>query len=1195
MTNRGGQANEAGSTYRGGVATFVAVFGLIGRPVVALEYHDGQHPVRIEFESTDPVDDLTLTAADGNKAYFQCKRRCGRDQALRDSLRQVIEHCELNGYDDRLVIASAEFVGDVRALPTALRKRRTGGTLSALEKKALTAVREQLQTFTDIDIDIDSVLDVLHAWQVDASDPMSSDYEAVAGWVSTILHKNIQVEAAIGVIKAYLHNLAGTAAASTIADLWKQLSSSGIRMKEDLTGTPVQRLSAKHQLVKAYELRVAEHRDIILPPVACAVPTLQISDLMAQIKGTVDSDPADADDSTQTRPLLDITRRLKRYVLHGGPGAGKSTAVQQLAAAFASDSDAPIPITVRLRKLATRVEHESDVTLGLLLSCADHLTEDPDLLLVLEEVARSGGLLIILDGVDECRTAMRHVLTGLTRLLNGLLLDNGIIVTTRPSVLEQVKHLGLVPVALEAPTSPKSIPNALIHALAARRPQEERETWQAAKIQTLEPVLAGSEQLSQVPLLAMTIAILIATEESSQTVSPASILERAVKRGIEEWERQRASGSLIDYDNDVLTPAKLLDAYISIGYCIARSGPVALDDVITSVSEVYESNWKLSPPEAKEMAKHATIFWDERMSIFVVNESNVIEPRARQFAEHADALWVTAAPNQAKKQWITDALEDESMIDSAMLAMGKDDNLASLFLSATTNPHRALKWVSNFGRGNSLPNSTVQACLARLSEAAMAVSREQELEGVNWEQLAHTKTQELRDGPLWPFLLAAARLRCPPELRETRDSIVARAEYDDERAIAVAFVAITDATVDARALSGVELEQLKEALQLPIPESPKPRVEEGRRPVFHLISGEPLLTGRVELVGCAVRFVDQFTPQIAQLAEQYAARASILSGLHDRILQGLEKAGFPVTRKSTFPSLPTHLFKAPDGRRWTAHEMDVLGHVATDGATLSPPELWWGTELLDLIDLMKLGSESFSSMHIAVGNKRGDDLTALAALYCLAADIRKSKVRGIIDHIRDTSGDEGLNYFMGLGYISRPTQYQPALESSRIDLDMEHSRIVQTLCSPVDFIARSACHLIWNHRSDSLSEELLAKVENGDAQNLLWVCAAATQLASDTSGVLDQLLSLDIPEVTQAAALIAKNVDPDATTPATQQLQIDDDLTIRIAAGAPADRDADAEYWRCTRCWQPNDVGDEDCRHCDTGTRPTRKTKVPPT
>lgn len=1192
MTNRGGQANEAGSTYRAGVATFVAVFGLIGRPVGALEYHDGQHPVRIEFESTDPVDDLTLTTADGNKAYFQCKRRCGRDQALRDSLRQVIEHCELNGYDDRLVIASAEFVGDVRALPTALRKRRTGGTPSAGEKKALKAVQEQLQTLTDTHIE--SVLDALHAWQVDASDPMSRDYEVVAGWVSTILSKNIQVEAAIGVIKAYLHNLAGTAAVSTIADLWKQLSSSGIRMQEDLTGTPVQRLAAKHQLVKGYELRVAEHCDTILPPVACAIPTLQISGFMAQIKGTVDSDPTDANDSTQTRPLLDITRRLKRYVLHGGPGAGKSTAVQQLAAAFASDPDAPIPITVRLRKLATRVEHESDVTLGLLLSCADHLTEDPDLLMVVEEVARNGGLLIILDGVDECRTATRHVLTGLTRLLNGLLRDNGIIVTTRPSVLEQVKHLGLVPVALEAPASPEIIPKALIHALSARRPEEERKTWQAAKIQTLEPVLAGSEQLSQVPLLAMTIAILIATEESSQTVAPASILEKAVKRGIEEWERQRVNGSLIDYDNDVLTPAKLLDAYICIGYCIARSGPVALDNVIASVSEVYESKWKLSPPEAKEMAKHAVIFWDERMSIFVVNESNVIEPRARQFAELADALWVTAAGNHSKRQWITNALEDESMIDSAMLAIGKDDNLASLFLSTTTNQPRALEWVSTFGRGNSLPKSTVRECLVRLSEAAVAVSREQELAGVNWEQLAHAKKQELRDGPRWPFLLTAARLRCPPELRETRDSIVARAENEDERAIAVAFAAITDATVDDRALSGVELERLEEALQLPIPESPKPRVEEGRRPVFHLISGEPLLTGRVELVGCAVRFVDQFTPQIAQLAEQYAARASILSGLHDRILQVLEKAGFPVTRSTVFPSLPKNMFKAPDGRRWTAHEMDVLGHVATDGATLSSPELWWATELLDLIDLMKLGSESFSSMDIEVGNKRGDDLTALAVLFCLAADIRKSNVRGIIDHIRDTSGDEGLNYFMGLGYVSRPTQYQPALKSTRIDLDLEHSRIVRTLCSPVDFIARSACRLIWDRRSDSLSEELLEKVENGDAHHLLWVCAAATQLASDTSGVLDQLLSLDIPEVTHAAALIAKNADPDVTFPATRQLQIDDDLTIRVAAGAPADRDADAKYWRCKHCWQPNDVGDEDCRHCDTGTRPTRKTEAPP-
>lgn len=1186
MENRGGQANEAGSTYRGGVATVVAVLGLIGRPVLALEYGAGQEPTKIEFESIDPVDDLVVTNRDGSRAYFQCKRTCGRNKHLRDSLKQVANHCRVNGYDDQLVIAAAEFVGEVRELNTALRKRRTGGTLSADESGALQAIREELQEFDGIEREL--LLDTLHAWRIDCTDVTSPGYESTTAWISTILKANTQVESAIGILKTFTHHLAGTASACTIPDLWRQLSNGGIDIISDTSGAPAQRFTAQRQLIDDYREAVSAVRDTIQPPIGCELPTLRIEGLMRQIKGTMDA--PESDQRSRSYPLMDVTRRLKRYVLYGGPGAGKSTAIDQLAASLASDRNAPVPVVIRLRKLAKKVEHESDVNLRLVLSCADHLANDEDLISIIEEHASDGALFVVLDGVDECRTATRHVLAGLKKLLDGHLRGNGVVVTTRPSILVQVKHLGLPSVELAPPESPQTIPIALIHALSAQDPVNCRERWQAAKIRALENVLTDSEQISKVPLLAMTIASLIAAEHVSVASSPASILEDAVRLGIETWERQRSAGILIDYDNGLLTPRMLLDAFTVIGHSLARSGPVSVQNAIESVGRMYVEFWELGAREADEIATHAVEFWDERMSVFVISESNLIEPRSRQFAELADALWVTKASADAKKGWVAHALADESMVDTALLAIGKDQELAELFLNDGTRPERALDWVSTFGTKNDLPTSTVQRCLAKLCDAATAETRERDHIGVDWELIDSNAARQLRDGPRWPFVLSAARLRCPLELRTRRDAVTAQAERADERAVATSFAVITDARVDGRTLTDRELDKLRSAFELEFPAYPKPIIDKGRRGhVFKIRSGEPLLSGRIELTVDAIHFVNQFTPDMAKHAEECASRASMSSRLRQRILSSLESAGFSIARETPLRSLPKHILEAPDGRRWSAHEMESLGRVATTGSALSTSEKWWSTDVLDLVDVLELGSESASRMGVQAHNEIGKDLTELAVLYCEAADINPANVATIVNHARDTSGDTGLEDLMRLGFIKRLPPHQAPLASGKIDLQAAHEKMVHLLCSPADFIARSACELVWDEKSDALSDDLLEHIENDRAPCHFWVCAAASQLSSDPAAIFDKFLSMDRPEVTHTTAILVELADKSGELAATRRLRNHCDLTIRIAAGGSAESDSGATHWRCTDCWHTNDLEEEDCVHCDTGTRPERK------
>jgi len=66
--------------------------------------------------------------------------------------------------------------------------------------------------------------------------------------------------------------------------------------------------------------------------------------------------------------LLHLARRWPRMLLTGLPGTGKSTALQQLAARWAADPGAPVPVLVQLRDLTRRDPlRGSDVTLAVLV------------------------------------------------------------------------------------------------------------------------------------------------------------------------------------------------------------------------------------------------------------------------------------------------------------------------------------------------------------------------------------------------------------------------------------------------------------------------------------------------------------------------------------------------------------------------------------------------------------------------------------------------------------------------------------------------------------------------------------------------------------------------------------------------------------------------------------------------------------
>jgi hypothetical protein len=104
MHSRSGQANEAGSVHRRGVAAYLVAHGLAGRPVAGADPEaGGPTPVAVEFETAHATDDLLCTLSDGTRLFISAKRTCGDDSQLRDTLAQWVQLVDDLRPGDRLV------------------------------------------------------------------------------------------------------------------------------------------------------------------------------------------------------------------------------------------------------------------------------------------------------------------------------------------------------------------------------------------------------------------------------------------------------------------------------------------------------------------------------------------------------------------------------------------------------------------------------------------------------------------------------------------------------------------------------------------------------------------------------------------------------------------------------------------------------------------------------------------------------------------------------------------------------------------------------------------------------------------------------------------------------------------------------------------------------------------------------------
>ena len=77
-----------------------------------------------------------------------------------------------------------------------------------------------------------------------------------------------------------------------------------------------------------------------------------------------------------------------------------------------------------------------------------------------------------------------------------------------------------------------------------------------------------------------------------------------------------------------------------------------------------------------------------------------------------------------------------------------------------------------------------------------------------------------RDDSSWSWTVALCQVRMPEDLRHRRDDVIASCGWPDERVLARAIAAVSDAATDGHGWSSDTTRAVKEALLLDIPELP---------------------------------------------------------------------------------------------------------------------------------------------------------------------------------------------------------------------------------------------------------------------------------------------------------------------------------------------------------------------------------------
>lgn len=1147
----GGAANELGSLHRSGVAAFVAVHGMLGK---AIEGRTGAIPTRIYLEASEAVDDIVVQMVDGSKWYLQCKRSVGVDSALRATLAQWCRQSYLPG--DRLGLVAGEFRGDLRRAQEVLDQLNDehAAPLNKGQLKILASLERELGTAgcSDPGAVIRDALFLRFATEsaVDAQQQVAC---ALLGSIVA----TPQADAAFRALRSWMQESAANRRWNDMADWLSALDDAGIEVSADVSGVPAAVTEAKRQAIRAHREAASLTRDVLsLSTLSPGLGDVHVNDLLGEWKVRWSAGQRSAD-------LIQIARRNARFVLTGLPGLGKSEALRQLAAWFASDVDAPVPILIDLKESLSTIHSGSSITLdSVLRQVSERLVGiDPATTTsALRDALLSGNAVLMVDGLDEARGRRGTVAADLARILQNLPSATGFILSTRPSAVDAALQLGLPTVELESPKSlDKSIP-AIIAALTPASVAE-RDAWIEERVRKVAAASQRADDIWKVPLLA-TFATLRLANDGREAANPVELLSNVIDDSITTWEQLKASHS-DGLDRDMRS-SMLTEGFVTIG-CLINTSAATVEAAEVAVGKQLEP-WGFAAPLREELAQQVVHFWDERVGVFVKNGDELVA-RSRQFAELADARRAGQLPDPEKKAWIATALEDADMRPTVQLAVQNDHalRLHLLDLAERGAPEstrgRAVQWVTSFLRNWSDISAELEERIIDLIATAAEDHLPPPAPGTS---LIEHITSHGRDGDGWHFAIKLARFKPTLSLRaHHHDRLRGLSVTPQQRELLELHIALTDAKEQQRALDLNEVARVTALLDAP---KPAESTAEYRKGVLTIGSGERHIEGTSDVLEMAVEHVDQLPDGSS---DKFVAIAKRLNhGTFQKVTTTLSERGYKVDLSYLSSALESfssvaELFADKHGLGWL---LRILADWPTDDSPGVAPEPWrWG-EISDLISVIRWGESPAGSMRQLLDTPpelQSIWVGVVVDAYGLDRGRLSSEARTIL--LEDD--DEVLWQICTPSLTSRDTVR---------GLDCEEAALLaRCFASGSDDIVTLAAHLTINTGCAEVSVVIEALDVPMTWQGRFLSTAVSIATSAERSELIERYQRSGSSQ-RAAVAFIVASLSNEYSELLTR-LREDRDAAVRFHSGGDVRQ---AEIWTCRRCFAENPVTQDSCEKC---------------
>ncbi|MFC7866456.1 NACHT domain-containing protein [Streptomyces murinus] len=673
----GGASNEAGASHRAGVAALLAAYGLLGEPVPWLR--SDACPVLLRMEADLHVDDIVVDLADGTRAFMQAKLAADQ-HAYRDTVDQwcrSVASGECRPGDEVLFVVTRTTTA-FRGVADALATRRSGASLTATAARHLDGLRHLAAGHGLEGEAIERLLDAAMIHVLDARD--NAPYEALgAACLNAAVVPSGQGQAAFRAVRAEARAQAEQRTASDLTVWHSWLTRARLPLTADMSGAAAARLEALEQALCRYREEWARRRDVLpLADLGLGLTSMTVPGLAEDLRA-----PA-AGQKVGRALLADTVRRQGRLFLVGRPGVGKTVASRLIAAHWAANDRAPLPVWLRLRDLLPALPATGPYRIEASDLVRAAVGEgQPVLSQALKARIEQGRALLVLDALDELPDRQDAVVEALADLLDRMPSDLDVVVTSRHSCLRSASLLQFPIYELEEPQHLTDTLDQLLRTVAERlRENPDDEGWLEERRRRIAHSRRAESDLWRVPLLATLMVLLIAQRPAhSMPTSRAGLLTEVIDSSVRQWEMRRGVLTVPDTDPG-LTADVLLDCFADIARLVAADGSTPWQQAHQAVRARLQQHWGKPAGPAAAAARRVLEHWDATLGVFISDAPRgMLTARTRLFAEIGEAHWAVRSP-MALASWMNKVITERP--ESARLAASLSPQAADALIAHAT-------------------------------------------------------------------------------------------------------------------------------------------------------------------------------------------------------------------------------------------------------------------------------------------------------------------------------------------------------------------------------------------------------------------------------------------------------------------------------------------------------------------------------